>query len=439
VGDLASLFQLTRQEVAELKPILWFVFLLEITPFAYGEGISILSSLFNFSFEDISHGFAHSWEKHREAIVFYLHIFHIVIWLTLFGTIFTMFVTTTLKDMVLLLSTGSLFEMISAVALLWYLLQLTWTVVSDIMTCFKYSGPSKSFRQFWLQHTQEVKETNFKEASDEKDAVTILQSVPPFNLLPPHLLSKVVKKTGYQTYKPFSFLCREGESDRDLYLIMSGKVGVFKRSKMGKYRKIVELSEGSVFGEVGFFTGSVRTADVRALTKVKVFRVHHDKQYQDFSLSDEKFQFLQDRLWLSQALQNSELFKDLPLEAHNLVLGAGRITQYKKDQIIIQENSSEGGFYILIEGIAKVSQDGKELRNLNRGDVFGEIGLLYNLPRTATVTAASEVKVLELAPQEFWKMLSDQLVLGCHIENIAISRLDDDALKKQTQSTKSKN
>src|ERR687885_881078 len=51
-------------------------------------------------------------------------------------------------------------------------------------------------------------------------------------------------------------------------------------------------------------------------------------------------------------------------------------------------------FFILLDGEAEVRKDGRRVNTLGKGDFFGEISLVTKLPRTASVTAATPVRVL---------------------------------------------
>src|SRR4029077_8847210 len=76
------------------------------------------------------------------------------------------------------------------------------------------------------------------------------------------------------------------------------------------------------------------------------------------------------------------------------------------DQPIIEQGDVAERFYVIDSGTYTVTQrapDGSnvELRTLGAGDVFGEIGLLSSVPRTATVTAASAGRLYALDREGF--------------------------------------
>jgi CRP-like cAMP-binding protein len=65
-------------------------------------------------------------------------------------------------------------------------------------------------------------------------------------------------------------------------------------------------------------------------------------------------------------------------------------------------------FFVLLEGEADVSQDGQSINTLRTGDFFGEIALVEDTPRTATVTATTPVRVLVITDRAFKQLLEKQ-------------------------------
>ncbi|ODS30861.1 MAG: transcriptional regulator of Crp family [Candidatus Scalindua rubra] len=90
--------------------------------------------------------------------------------------------------------------------------------------------------------------------------------------------------------------------------------------------------------------------------------------------------------------------------------------EYKDGNIIFKENSIGKEMYIILSGKVKVikERDGVEttLAILDEGDFFGEMSLFDNYPRSATVKAIGNVKVLEINQKSFLKKVSKDPTLA---------------------------
>jgi CRP-like cAMP-binding protein len=77
-------------------------------------------------------------------------------------------------------------------------------------------------------------------------------------------------------------------------------------------------------------------------------------------------------------------------------------------KVLIREGERGREFFVLLEGSAEVTKDGRRVNTLAPGDFFGEIALISNSPRTATVTATSPVHTLVITDRSFRRLLDDQ-------------------------------
>jgi len=73
---------------------------------------------------------------------------------------------------------------------------------------------------------------------------------------------------------------------------------------------------------------------------------------------------------------------------------------------IVREGEPGDRFYVVAEGALEVSAQGRELRTIGRGEGFGEIALLENVPRTATVTARTDTRLYALDKPSFLASVS---------------------------------
>jgi CRP/FNR family cyclic AMP-dependent transcriptional regulator len=83
---------------------------------------------------------------------------------------------------------------------------------------------------------------------------------------------------------------------------------------------------------------------------------------------------------------------------------AGSFTErsFPADAVVVKQGDQRGiGFFVITEGAARVSADGKDLATLGPGDHFGEIALIGDRVRTATVTAKTDLQTLVTTVWEF--------------------------------------
>jgi CRP-like cAMP-binding protein len=91
-------------------------------------------------------------------------------------------------------------------------------------------------------------------------------------------------------------------------------------------------------------------------------------------------------------------------------------------EVLVAEGGTSDRFYVIVSGEVEVTQAGRVLRTEGPGDFFGEIGLLRNVLRTATVTATADCELLVVEQADFLGAVS--LMGG------AISVLDDAIVRR---------
>ena len=105
------------------------------------------------------------------------------------------------------------------------------------------------------------------------------------------------------------------------------------------------------------------------------------------------------------------------------------------DEIDLREGTEmtrQGGpareFFVLLEGEADVRKNGRRINQLGPGDFFGEIALVSDGPRTATVTATSPVHALVITDRDFRRLMKEQPEIQSKVLAAVAARLQDDVL-----------
>jgi MFS family permease len=92
-------------------------------------------------------------------------------------------------------------------------------------------------------------------------------------------------------------------------------------------------------------------------------------------------------------------------------------------ETLFREGEPGDRFYVIRDGEVQVHVDGKPVRTQGAGDYFGEIALLRDLPRTATVQAISETTLYGLERDEFLSTVTGHPESGAAAEGVVRSRL----------------
>lgn len=93
--------------------------------------------------------------------------------------------------------------------------------------------------------------------------------------------------------------------------------------------------------------------------------------------------------------------------------------------VLCEEGKVGKEFCLIISGTAKVTKNNHEVAILGPGDAFGELSLLDHLPRSATVTAESEMELMVLPAREFTSVLEDIPSMAIRLLEAMAKRLRD--------------
>jgi tRNA A-37 threonylcarbamoyl transferase component Bud32 len=100
-------------------------------------------------------------------------------------------------------------------------------------------------------------------------------------------------------------------------------------------------------------------------------------------------------------LREMEMFKEFTDTELWEILRIGEWTQHPAKTILLREDEFGDDFYILIEGTVGVTKGPRLLNVIQKGDTFGEMAYISGkaMPRSATITANSDVTVMRISPQ----------------------------------------
>lgn len=126
-------------------------------------------------------------------------------------------------------------------------------------------------------------------------------------------------------------------------------------------------------------------------------------------------------------LRTVSVFAPLPLMVIEQLALSAEPHRYADGEVVTREGDPGDRFYVVTAGTATVSVGGERRPDLGPGDGFGEIALLHDVPRTATVTASGPLQLLGLAQDRFLSAVSDNQVSAEQAQALARQRLTADS------------
>ncbi len=124
-----------------------------------------------------------------------------------------------------------------------------------------------------------------------------------------------------------------------------------------------------------------------------------------------------------EQLRRVPLFHGIP--DPGLASIARQITErsYESGTVIVKQGETGVGFYMIDEGKVEVEQGGRTLRTLGPGDFFGELALMEDVPRTASVIARAPTRCLQLVRWNFRAVLKENPDIAIRVLETAVKRL----------------
>lgn len=96
--------------------------------------------------------------------------------------------------------------------------------------------------------------------------------------------------------------------------------------------------------------------------------------------------------------------------------------EVEEGKVLAREGEIGQEFFVIVDGEVSVTKDGEEIRTLGPGDFFGEIALLQDVRRTATVTAKTPLRFFVLTRQGFRSLVAHQPQIEDQVRKAAEER-----------------
>jgi HlyB family type I secretion system ABC transporter len=227
-------------------------------------------------------------------------------------------------------------------------------------------------------------------------------------------------------YEFGDIIVKQGDAANSFYVLTKGRARALKIKADGEEIPLGVLRPGDSFGEAALAEGGTRNATVRCSTAVDLLRIDRD----DFLQLVRRVPDLKRHIETTgrnRALQGFlyqfSNYGRLPTPVLRAIIDKLTPLSFRKGNLIIKEGDSAGPLYVIEKGRARAfaGLNGRK-RNLafyREGDFFGELSILNDSARAASVEAFTDCQLLSLEPKsvrdlrrrfpEFDKLLGERL------------------------------
>jgi CRP-like cAMP-binding protein len=126
-----------------------------------------------------------------------------------------------------------------------------------------------------------------------------------------------------------------------------------------------------------------------------------------------------------ETLRRVPLFEDLDSTELQSVADLMHEANVPAGAVVTAEGGPGDGFFVIEAGEAEVTMEGQPRATMTAGDFFGEIALLMGSDRTATVTAASDLRCFALTPSDFRTLVEGSPSIAWKVIQSMADRLSD--------------
>ncbi|XP_009885841.1 PREDICTED: cGMP-dependent protein kinase 2 isoform X1 [Charadrius vociferus] len=222
-----------------------------------------------------------------------------------------------------------------------------------------------------------------KDSSEKKLITDALNKNQFLKRLEPHQIRDMVECMYERTFQQGSYIIRQGEPGNHIFVLKEGSLEVFQQNKL-----LSSIPVWTAFGELAILYNCTRTASVKAITNVKTWALDREV-FQNIMRVTAQTRQEQYR----QFLRSVSLLKNLPEDKLTKIMDCLEVEYYDKGDYVIREGEEGNTFFIIAKGKVIVTQSTADhsqphlIKNLHKGDYFGEKALISDDVRSANVIA----------------------------------------------------
>lgn len=243
-----------------------------------------------------------------------------------------------------------------------------------------------------------------------------------FNSLTPDQFSQVTEQMKYYKTPANATIFEQNSTGNNFFIISSGKVEVL----VNNIRKSI-LKPGDNFGELALLHGTLRMSTIRTLEKTNFWTIDR-KTFKQIVYSINTLSYKENKAFI----ENVSIFRVLNEHQKELLLNSVNTLKFTDGFFIVNDGEPGQLLYIIKEGKVEVVKEGVVIREMHKGDYFGEQALLYKQNRTASVRTIGNVVCLSIEANNLNEALGSNLQHIIYKNSLKIAIENDSVLKRLT-------
>ncbi|MDQ6885173.1 MAG: cyclic nucleotide-binding domain-containing protein [Candidatus Dormibacteraeota bacterium] len=257
------------------------------------------------------------------------------------------------------------------------------------------------------------------------DRLRLLEGLAFLRTVPQKSLERLAGSARVREVPAGATVVRQGDRGDEFFILAAGQAAVLVREQ-NEDRIVGQMTVGDFFGERALLKSGVREATVRAETSLKLLVFPAKAFWAQLAGPVGWESRIRGALEERDRLRTLPMFADTAPRQLDLLAVKMRVQSFAPGEVLVKQGDPGDAFYIVrggsVEVIGRNERSRRRLATLKVGDFFGEIALLRNAPRNATVRGLEPGSVWRLERHDFRDLLGRYLDLEGQIADIAASR-----------------
>ncbi len=280
----------------------------------------------------------------------------------------------------------------------------------------------KLLRKFVINNTQWQGQFDAELELNAEQRLDILRKISLFDDLIDKQLQELSDNMVLQHFREGDEIITQGDYGEACFLILSGEAQVQEQDVSGATQILAVLKQDDFFGEAALLKNVRRSASIIAISELTTLTLYKLDFEQLARRHPEVGRLVRRRLRSIHDLINVPIFSDLPTNLFRGILPRVRHASYKAGDYVIKEGDKGEAFYLIKTGSVTVLQekDGEEheLRKLGVDEYFGEIALLQDVPRTASVRCDEDCDFVAIHASDFRQLMAGSQLFATNLRSM---------------------